>query len=154
MTKARISGRPSRVVLMPRRWHQVCASCASDGDKKARSPGRSRSSRKTIARGVPGDAGVTVVTIWRGFFSARRLRAHHAPGIPCALTLKGRTKMISRAKNSCAEIAESCHAVIARSDSDEAIHPSFFAAMDCFADARSDGAGHPPRVVPALGWAP
>jgi len=56
-----------------------------------------------------------VVTIWRGFFSARRLRAHHAPGIPCALTLKGRTKMISRAKNSCAEIAESCHAVIARS---------------------------------------
>jgi len=73
---------------------------------------------------VPGDAGVTVVTIWRGFFSARRLRAHHAPGIPCALTLKGRTKMIPRAKKSRGEIANSWHAVIARSTCDETIQLS------------------------------
>jgi hypothetical protein len=41
------SGRRSRVVLMPRRWHQVGDDAsrivACDGDKKARSPGRTRS---------------------------------------------------------------------------------------------------------------
>src|ERR1700730_6261559 len=31
----------------------------SDGGKRARSPGRARISRKTIARGMPGDSGVT-----------------------------------------------------------------------------------------------
>jgi hypothetical protein len=37
-------GRRSRVVLMPRRWHQVGESLfANDGGKKARSPGRARS---------------------------------------------------------------------------------------------------------------
>jgi hypothetical protein len=43
-------------------------------------------SRKTIARGMPGDSGVTVVTtlVWF-YFSHARLRAHQAPGIPCAL---------------------------------------------------------------------
>jgi len=89
---------------------------------------------------VPGDAGVTVVTIWRGFFSARRLRAHHAPGIPCALTLKGRTKMIPRAKKTRGEIAESHLDVIARSKCDEAIHFLLRGSMDCCADARNDGA--------------
>ena len=35
------------------------AASAGDGGKKARSPGRSRINRKTIARGMPGDSGVT-----------------------------------------------------------------------------------------------
>jgi hypothetical protein len=36
-------GRRSRVVLMPRRWHQVGGSDSiNDGGKKARSPGRAR----------------------------------------------------------------------------------------------------------------
>jgi len=35
-------GRQSRVVLMPRRWHQVGGWSADDGGKKARSPGRVR----------------------------------------------------------------------------------------------------------------
>ncbi len=43
-------------------------------------------SRKTIARGTPGDPGVTVVTTLVCFFHLHaRLRAHPAPGIPCAL---------------------------------------------------------------------
>jgi hypothetical protein len=42
-------------------------------------------SRKTIARGMPGYPGVTVVTISCAFlFLHARLRAHRAPGIPCA----------------------------------------------------------------------
>jgi hypothetical protein len=37
-------GRRSRVVLMPRRWHQVCGTQfpRNDGGKQARSPGRAR----------------------------------------------------------------------------------------------------------------
>jgi len=43
-------------------------------------------SRKTIARGMPGSSGVTVVTMLVCFFHLHaRLRAHRAPGIPCAL---------------------------------------------------------------------
>ena len=41
----RCGGRRSRVVLMPRRWHQVgddASHHAGDGGKKARSPGRAR----------------------------------------------------------------------------------------------------------------
>jgi len=40
---------------------------------------------KTIARGMPGVSGVTVVTNARVFYHHARLRAHQAPGIPCAL---------------------------------------------------------------------
>jgi hypothetical protein len=41
---------------------------------------------KTIARGMPGDPGVTVVTMLVCFFiSHTRLRVQRAPGIPCAL---------------------------------------------------------------------
>ena len=41
---------------------------------------------KTIARGMPGETGVTVVTTLVCFFILHaRLRAHRAPGIPCAL---------------------------------------------------------------------
>ena len=43
-------------------------------------------SRKTIARGMPGETGVTVVTTLVCFFHLQaRLRVHRAPGIPCAL---------------------------------------------------------------------
>ena len=43
-------------------------------------------SRKTIARGMPGETGVTVVTMLVCFFHLHaRLRARRAPGIPFAL---------------------------------------------------------------------
>src|SRR5438552_18682933 len=57
--------------------------------------GEHEGNRKTIARGMPGETGVTVVTMLVCFFiSHARLRAHQAPGIPCALCL-------SRANASC-----------------------------------------------------
>ena len=57
-TNAAARGRRSRVVLMPRRWHQVGGDAsrvvASDGDKKARSPKRARRKPlKPFARGKP-----------------------------------------------------------------------------------------------------
>jgi hypothetical protein len=43
-------------------------------------------SRKTIARGMPDESGVTVVTMLVCFFILHaRPRARRAPGIPCAL---------------------------------------------------------------------
>jgi hypothetical protein len=59
-----IRGRRSRVVLTPRRWRQVCERQLSQATV-ARKPGHRGErdiSRKTIARGMPGDSGVTVVT--------------------------------------------------------------------------------------------
>src|SRR6266849_2150189 len=45
-------------------------------------------SRKTIARGMPGRSGVTVVTMLVCFFHLHaRLRARWAPGIPYALLI-------------------------------------------------------------------
>jgi hypothetical protein len=51
--------------------------------------------------------GVTVVTTlaWH-FFRPARLRAHWAPGIPCALCFEGRTILASLAQTTCGEIAE------------------------------------------------
>jgi hypothetical protein len=48
--------------------------------------GGTKETVKTIARGMPGDSGVTVVTTLVCFFILHtRLRARSAPGIPCAL---------------------------------------------------------------------
>jgi hypothetical protein len=55
-------GRRSRVVLAPRCWRQVGGrDTADDGGKKARSPGRSRISRKPLRRGCRVASGVPVV---------------------------------------------------------------------------------------------
>jgi hypothetical protein len=68
-----------QVVACWRRWQQ--------------SPVTGKSTKetvKTIARGMPGDPGVTVVTMLVCFFILHaRLRAHRAPGIPCALCFRG-----------------------------------------------------------------
>jgi hypothetical protein len=72
------------------------------------------------------------------FFSARQLRAHWAPGIPCALSSRAGPKRTPRAKKSRGEIADSYPAVIARSESDEAIH-FFLAARDGLLRSRSQG---------------
>src|SRR6476660_35978 len=65
-------------------------------------------SRKTIARGMPGETGVTVVTTLVCFFHLHaRLRVHRAPGIPCALcSQRGETVCKTRAKSR-REMAES-----------------------------------------------
>jgi len=103
-------GRPSRMVLTPQRLASSWRSSASDGVSKARSPGRVRSNRKPLR-------GECRVDSWcdRGdypgaaFFSARQLRAHWAPGIPCALSLEGPTILASLARKTCGENAEPRH---------------------------------------------
>ena len=49
--------------------------------------GEHEGNRNTIARGMPGETGVTVVTMLVCFtyHLHARLRVHRAPGIPCAL---------------------------------------------------------------------
>src|SRR5881394_3416524 len=77
---------------MPRRWHQVGGSIsAGDGGKQARSPGRARRKPLKPLRGeCRVEPGVTVVTMLVCFFILHaRLRAHCAPGIPCALICFG-----------------------------------------------------------------
>ena len=75
------------MVLAPRRWCQVGGSDSDDdGDKKARFTGEStKETVKTIARGMPGDSGVTVVTNARAYYTTRAAAGASAPGIPCAL---------------------------------------------------------------------
>ena len=55
------------MVLIPRRWYQALKKLTllmGDGDNKARSPGRARRKPlKPAARGMPGETGVTVVTM-------------------------------------------------------------------------------------------
>src|SRR5712672_2512254 len=63
---------------------------AGDGVKKRGHRGEREVSRKTIARGMPGETGVTVVTnSYACFILHARLRVHRAPGIPCALCSEG-----------------------------------------------------------------
>src|SRR5882757_3930193 len=65
-------GRRSRVVLTPRCWRQVLRSYPrGDGGKKADHRGDHEGTRKTIARGMPGDPGVTVVTNARVYYATR-----------------------------------------------------------------------------------
>ena len=54
------SGRSSRVVLSPRRWGQAPGQePGATGANKPGTPRRARSSRRTIAQGVPCDFGPT-----------------------------------------------------------------------------------------------
>ena len=77
-------GRRNRVVLAPRRWRQVgddASHHADDGGKKARSPGRSRISRKTIAQGRP-VAPAEPVVLPRAFCCTRTMGASRRPAFP------------------------------------------------------------------------
>ncbi len=85
------SARRSRVVLTPRRRRQVCGRqvgptgrgqatySASDGDKKARSPGSAKETVKTIACGNAGLSGVSVGEALTCFTLPRGLRVQRAP---------------------------------------------------------------------------
>src|SRR6202030_2820603 len=73
---------------------------ACDGGNKARLTEEiTKETVKTIARGMPGDTGVTVVTMLVCFFiSHTRLRAQRAPGIPCALCFQRERSCTTRAR--------------------------------------------------------
>src|SRR5439155_5576615 len=85
-------GRRSRVVLTPRCWRQVC-------EKKRRRRCQTSlvtgESTKETVKPLRGEcrviSGVTVVTtlVCSLHLSHARLRAHQAPGIPCALCFEG-----------------------------------------------------------------
>jgi len=107
-------GRRSRVVLMPRRWHQVGNDCfcnrAGDGDNKARSPGRARRKPlKPIVRGMPDRFRPACGDYARMLFSFayEAVGAADAPGIPCALCFEGR-EFISLGRLSRRERADVC----------------------------------------------
>ena len=72
---------------------------ANDGGKKARSPGRVRISRKTVAQGMPDDSAEPVVPS-PCFFTARGPWVRPSPGIPCALLVsEGRSFRKARARS-------------------------------------------------------
>src|SRR5262249_42725118 len=78
-------GRRSRVVLTPRRWCQACEMIASDGGKKARSPGRAR---RTPLKPSRRECRLFRLNLWYlppAFFTAGGLWVRPASGIPCAL---------------------------------------------------------------------
>src|ERR1700730_6216088 len=65
-------GRRSRVVLTPRRWCQVGGgNSACDGVNKPITGESTKETVKTIARGMPGYPGVTVVTNARVLYPTR-----------------------------------------------------------------------------------
>jgi hypothetical protein len=110
----RFRGRRSRVVLTPRRRRQVCGgNVASDGDKKARSPGRARRKPlKPLRAGMPGCSGGPVVTNARVYYTTRAAAGASAPGIPHALMGRKVHQRLGRiASRECGLI--SCLAVIA-----------------------------------------
>jgi hypothetical protein len=85
-------GRRSRVVLMPRRWHQVDGgNSANDGGKQARSPGRARRKPLKPLRGeCRAFFGVTVVTMLVCFLLCTQgCGRAERPAFPAPSMLKG-----------------------------------------------------------------
>ena len=88
LTRAPICGRRSRVVLMPRRWHQVGGSNSAIRRWQT-SPVTGESTKETVKTIACGNAGIFRWTCGDYarvvIFSHARLRVHWAPGIPHAL---------------------------------------------------------------------
>jgi hypothetical protein len=100
--RARNGGRSSRVVLSPRRWGQACQSnLQATGANKPGTPRRARSSRKTIAQGMPDVRLYLTILCALPFFSTQGLRVRPAPGIPCALRLIRGTRCFAKLGRIC-----------------------------------------------------
>jgi len=102
---------------------------ANDGGKRARSPGRSRISRKTIAQGRPDDPAPPVVTTVCFLPMHTGRGCELAPGLPCALLFSGRMVFLQKLGPIVPRECGCMCSVIARSTCDEAIH-SFFLRRD------------------------
>ena len=92
-------GRSSRVVLAPRCWSQVQCDfglrpkrriCAAMVAKKPGTPGRARSSRKTIAQGMPDRFGVPVLACGHLFFCTQGSGCGQRPAFPAPSCFEGR----------------------------------------------------------------
>ena len=84
------------MVLAPRPWRYVGGNYpAGNGGKKGRSPGRSRISRKAIARGKPGCLGCTCQIRVHSFhqFSTRRCGCIRRPAFPAPSMQRGPTNL-------------------------------------------------------------
>ena len=132
-------GRRRRVVLMPRRWHQGRGVIPrTTGAKEPGPRGEHDISRKTIAQGMPADCGVPVVANACAFYTCTRGRgctAHPAFPAPSVL-IEGKRSGITPGQSRRGN-AETClNDVIARSESDEAIH-SLFSTVRWIASLRS-----------------
>jgi hypothetical protein len=66
------------------KFANALSGAAGDGGNKARSPGRSRISRNTIAQGRPDDPGDTCGDYRVLSTTARGPWVRRAPGLPCA----------------------------------------------------------------------
>jgi hypothetical protein len=114
------------MVLTPRRWRQVGGfSFASDGGKQARSPGRIRISRKTIAWGMSGDPRRPRCEYSCAYllpYAHTRLRVRLAPGIPCALCSRAPNVVGKTRVHRAAGMRSRIFIVMAKSAYDEAIH--------------------------------
>src|SRR3981189_735833 len=89
-----IRGRPSRVVLTPRRRRQVGGNSfpPMTVTKKPDHRGEHEVSRKTIARGMPGNPGVTVVTTLVCFLLCTRGCGRiRRPAFPAPSEFRGQT---------------------------------------------------------------
>src|SRR5258706_7925095 len=145
--------RAGRMMLM-----RTAKSCGSDApmlasslanfrgttvSKKPGHRGEREVSRKTIARGMPGDFRCTCGDYARvlHLISHARLRAHRAPGIPCALCLSRdivlQSSGASRRGNAYAYLDLTSLRGAKRRSNPFLLRGN----MDCFAYARNDGLG-------------
>jgi hypothetical protein len=96
LTRACACGRRSRVVLMPRRWHQAPEKQAFRGRRWQTSPVTGESAKetvKTIARGMPDVSGVTVVTNACAFYHCTRgCGRAERPAFPAPSDSRGRNE--------------------------------------------------------------
>jgi hypothetical protein len=138
----RESGRRSRVVLTPRRWRSSLREIADDGDKQARSPGSTKEPVKTIARGMPGDSGVTVVTNARVYYITRGCGRIERPAFPAPSDWRGREfHGKTRAEHAAGSWICVRHGRHCEERSDEAIHSFFARRNGLLRFARNDGVG-------------
>src|ERR1700676_3770939 len=116
LTRALSCGRRSRVVLTSRRWCQVGGRPLMTVANKPGRRGERGISRKTIARGMPGDSGVTVVTtlVCLFYFAREAAGASGARHTLRPLMAEG-GKFLANSGVSGREIVESHLGVIARS---------------------------------------
>ena len=111
LTRALSCGRRSRVVLTPRRWCQVRERKLSRATvaKTPGAPGRTRIIRKPLrgeCRVIP--VYPTNACALYHYHCIRGLRAHRAPGIPCALFSEGAGPKTKLEQKTCCEIAKPC----------------------------------------------
>ena len=102
-------GRRSRVVLTPRCWRQVGGSIsADDGDNKPITEESAKETVKTIARGMPGVSGVTVVTMLVCYFYFARETAGASSARHSLRPLNFEAEGSTQNSSTCGEIAEVC----------------------------------------------